>query len=582
VGGPAGPNEETHGYAEYRLTIQNHSPTAGHRVTLTIPGSGMGMGRWAHLRSIKCSAEVEPGEEVPLSLFQPNLPLAYGQAGLQVAIDGRVAREPVPLPLQHNRGNRLLSVPAPASEMFSRSILAPSHLTKELDANVYKTAIGQPPFSGQSPFGSRGGIWKNKQYHYVDFYFFHEAQVSSWSNHWLSYSGYDGVVLRAADVEAISAEGKAALWQYVECGGSLLIVGSFAVPSGWNKTRTELDGLTTGYYPGFGQCLTTQEANIGKWEPEQWRLIATMWDQSARPWRDVQTRNEANRRFPVVENIHIPVRTLFLVMLVFAIVIGPVNIHVLTRINRRFWLLWTVPLVSLLTCAGVVGFMTRSEGWQGQVRIEGMTILDETTQRATSAGWLGLYTPMTPPDGLHFHHDTEVTPHLLVPPNEFRTGSPRTIDWTRNDQNLRSGWVTARMPSHFLLRCSERRPEHLVVNREKDGSLSLLNALGAPIGSLWLADREGKIHTASAVEVGAKTTLAPTTRQAAGKGARLREAFSQDWLRLVDTVSAAPEEYLRPGHYLAVLDSAPFFPQGLRSAALRPSRSVVLGIMKTR
>ena len=69
--------------------------------------------------------------------------------------------------------------------------------------------------------------------------------------------------------------------------------------------------------------------------------------------------------------------------------------------------------------------MTLSEGWQGYARIEGMTILDENEQRATSVGWLGLYTLTTPEGGLHFHPDTELTPHLRLELNTSRSGSPR-------------------------------------------------------------------------------------------------------------------------------------------------------------
>jgi len=62
----------------------------------------------------------------------------------------------------------------------------------------------------------------------------------------------------------------------------------------------------------------------------------------------------------------------------------------------------------------------------------------------------------------------------------------------------------------------------------------------------------------------------------------LRRAFADDWLGLVDAMAAQPEAYLRPDCYLAVLDSAPFHPQGLAFPASRRSRSVVFGIMKQR
>jgi hypothetical protein len=585
LGGDLGSNEELHGYAEYRFAIQNHSPTTSHRVRLTLPRITPALPSMVHLRSMKRTVEVQPNEKMSVSLFQPSMDWGFGNVDMQVEIDGRTAKEAGIVPYKRNRGYWMVRDTARPPDLFSRSILTPARLTGQFRSNAFKSTVGKPPFVGNSPFGMTSGTnypYKGKlvDYSYPHLYFFHEARVTSWSRHWLGYSGHDGVVLAEADLKAFRPRERAALGQYVECGGSLLILGSFRAPAAWNRTRIQLDGMTT-YYPGFGQCLVVQETDINKWEPDQWHVIAAMWDRSARPWEDVQTPSDAQQRFPVVENIRIPVRTLFVVLLIFSLMIGPLNIYVLTRSRRRFWLLWTVPVVSFLTCAAVAGFMILSEGWQGYARIGGMTILDETTGRASSAGWLGLYPLTTPEGGLHFHTDTEITPHLRPERQGYRTGSPRTIEWT-DDQILRSGWVTARMPAHFLVRSSERREEHLDVSKETDGSLTVVNALGVPIVSLWVADAAGKIYTASDISAGGKATLTATARNAAGTGARLREAYSKDWLRLVDTISAAPEEYLRLGCYLAVLDSAPFFQTGLRSAVMRPSRSVILGIMKAR
>jgi hypothetical protein len=287
----------------------------------------------------------------------------------------------------------------------------------------------------------------------------------------------------------------------------------------------------------------------------------------------------------VVENLRIPVRGLFTVMLLFTILIGPVNIYVLKRLRRRIWLLWTVPAFSLLTCTGVVGFMFLSEGWQPHARAEGVTILDETSQRATSIGWLGLYSPLTPAGGLHFSYDTELTPHLVSrSPGSHSGGSQlgRTINWT-DDQDLSSGWLTPRLPAHFLLRTSAgERPERVLVEKEKDGSLGLTNALKVPIAAIWVADATGKIHTATALTVDGKTPLTPTAKQAAGTAPKMRQAFTQDWLLMVDSLSAHPEEYLRPGCYIALLDAAPFLEQGVRDADTGKTRSVVFGIMKAR
>jgi hypothetical protein len=233
----------------------------------------------------------------------------------------------------------------------------------------------------------------------------------------------------------------------------------------------------------------------------------------------------------------------------------------------------------LLTCAAVVAYMTLTDDWEGTVRAEGLTILDENAQRATTIGWLALFSPQTPGDGLRFSRDTELSPHVDGSSNGSHAS--RAIDWS-TDQHLTSGWLTARIPAHFLVRTTEERPEHLALDRRADGSLAVTNALGAAIRTMWFADGDGAVYTADALPAEGTTVLQRTDRRAAGAASRLREAFGREWLSLVDELAAAPQDYLRPGCYIAVLDAAPFIAQGLASATPRRCRSVVFGIMAKR
>ena len=574
--------EDAHGYVEYRISILNHSPTARHRVSLTIPKKTEVSTPSGHLlRALKATAEVAPASAGAVSLFQPNLPLNYSAHGLDVAVDGRPSAASGPLVLQHDRGDRQARRSQPRPAAFTRSILT-TDLAGLLQPQVFQSAVGQPlPTEAHPSIGFISGTYQNQPYHYIPLDRFHDAAVPvhSWSTHWLGYSSHDGIVLRGADLQAAPAAVLAALRQYVECGGSLLVVGATPLPDGWNWARHDQHGLAA-YYPGFGQCLVMPKTAIDQWKPREWRAIVAMWEQSVRPWTAVQTPDAANQRFPVVDSVNMPIRDLFSVMLVFAILIGPVNILVLSWARRRIWLLWTVPTFSLLTCAAVVAYMSLTEDWQGRkARLKGLTILDERAGRATSIGWLGLYTPYTPGDGLHFSKDTELSPHLLMKTYDFFP--PRTMDWS-TDQHLTSNWLIARIPAHFLVRTTAECSQRLVVDRHADGSRSCVNGLNATIATVWVADADGQIYTATDVPPDGKAALARTTRKAAGTGAHLRQAFAADWLEVVDAMAAEPQAYLQPRCYLAVLDAAPFIPLGLDSPTSERSRSVVFGIMPAR
>src|SRR5205085_786212 len=128
----------------------------------------------------------------------------------------------------------------------------------------------------------------------------------------------------------------------------------------------------------------------------------------------------ANAAFPVVENDKVPVRSTVMIMLAFVVVIGPVNLIVLSRLNRRTWLLWTIPAISGFTCLLVFVYSLLREGVTPTVRIEAMTMLDQVNRRATTIGTEAFYCPLTPSRGLLFNSETEATP--LV----------GTADWDRS------------------------------------------------------------------------------------------------------------------------------------------------------
>jgi hypothetical protein len=291
----------------------------------------------------------------------------------------------------------------------------------------------------------------------------------------------------------------------------------------------------------------------------------------------------ANLEFPVVESLTVPVRGLFLMMILFVIVIGPLNLFVLSRKKKKIWLLWTVPLISLITCVAVSGYTILSEGWSSKARTAAITVLDEASHRATTIGWSAFYAPLTPGEGLHYGYETEIMPQI-GPVYGYRgggeSGGLRSIDWSE-DQHLASGWVSARVPAHLKIRKSEMRRERVTLNRGQDGSLTMVNGLGAEVRELWLADWDGKVYRANRIVAGASSdlTLQPNLRTS-GIAEALRTAFvDYNWFDMSKWTNG-PHSLLMQGCYIAVLDSSPFLDEGLRSVGARRSESVVYGIMK--
>jgi hypothetical protein len=119
---------------------------------------------------------------------------------------------------------------------------------------------------------------------------------------------------------------------------------------------------------------------------------------------------------------------------------------------------------------------------------------------------------------------------------------------------------------------------------EKDGAqLVIVNGLGASIQSLWLADHDGRIHTAANVVAGQRAVLS-----ASGESVSAQTGVSV----LLERLSYSPWGHggsneiatsLVPGSYFAELESNPFVENGLgeraSSARLR-SLALVFGLLE--
>jgi hypothetical protein len=320
---------------------------------------------------------------------------------------------------------------------------------------------------------------------------------------------------------------------------------------------------------------------IDKWDGECVKALAESWMRTTQTWQNQGRTQTAHEKFPVVDSLGIPVKGLFVLMLLFTLVIGPINLLVLTYKKRRIWLLWTTPVISLLTCLAVLGYMLLSEGWKGHLRTETVTLLDEGSHRATTIGWTGVYSPLTPSDGLHFHYETEVASQRMR--ERWRPGAHAcTLDWS-GDQHLGSGWVEARVPAIFRVRKSELRRERVMIRREPDGQLSMVNGLGTEIRRFWYADNDKLVYTAADVAPGARVVLkAENTDIPDQPGEELRQIYlSDNWLLKMQEIVQTPLRRLRPRSYLAELDDSPFLEDALPGAGTRKCHAFVLGLVKS-
>ncbi len=543
------------GYDEYRATIINRSPTKTHRVMVEMIGGSYG----ETVSAVRRAAESAPSSVATVSLFKPQGSAGYG---FWVSIDGE--RQDEAIDFDASRTSAWISHSHNAFFVLSsRNVEKSGLMNNAAVVEGFKNASGESEVA----------------------YLAYKSPMSEWSGNWLGYSGFDAVLITAEELREAPDAVRSALWSYVECGGAMVVIGGLDIPGQWPNIPIQWwerrgiiagAGNTDSYSVGFGRVTVIEAADIERVTSSRWQAIKLDWKNSRPAKKAYYDIEDINRDFTVIERIGIPVRGLFVLMLAFVVVIGPVNLIWLARRRRKIWMLWTVPAIALITCLAITGYALFAEGVSATSRTEAWTILDESSHRATTIGWTAFYAPITPGEGLRFSYDTELIPEF--PQNWLYQGGAdaRTIDFTTG-QHLDSGWITARVPAYFRFRKSETRRERLTISRSENGSIRVVNGLGTDIRQIWLADRDGKIHKAESIQAGAQSSLSPTTVKAAGHD--LRELYGAgDWPGKMKYVEQNAAQYLTPGSYLAVLDASPFVEEGLKDLKTRKGRALIYGV----
>lgn len=407
-----------------------------------------------------------------------------------------------------------------------------------------------------------------------------ELEASGWSESWLAFTCFDLVVLSRTDLAAMNAAQQNALRSYVEAGGGLAVVDAQELPKalaggGAVKDLRQSDGnYVQRYSIGFGECLLTSAAAITQHTSAPLNALREMARQGGQPWQSLPTDANANSEFPVIEDARIPVRGIVFIMLAFILVVGPVNIFLCARANNRIAMLWTIPLISFVTCAVVFGYSLMSEGITPTTRTEALTFLDQAAHRATTLARQAFYTPLTPGDGLRYSHDTEVTP--LVEVNRYNGGNSRELELSQS-QHLTRGWVTARVPAHFALRKSETRRERITVQRLPDGRVTVVNGLGADIQTFWLRDDQGRLFKGEGLKAGQNVPLQTEKSEAFGATTLLSALYQGSWVAAHDALTNNTAGQVRPNTYFAVLAEAPFIETGLAKPGKARARQTIIG-----
>lgn len=557
----------THGYMEYRFAINNKSDRS-HQVTLYFSNPGGGRFGETTIGNASTTVVVEPKSETTATILQPPVPFSYYTPTLRIRIDN--GREQNLNFTASNHGfqrhsysgsgtvcNILVSnkITANQRELLERGTLEPE-----------KTETEQENAMGMGGYGMRArtptsthAVWQS------------EVPIDQWSDQWLGYTRFDCIVVNNDDMQAMKAEAFRAVRRYVEMGGMFVVLDSRSsqLPKHWVKDADSFAAGITRYDGVQGEAFLmasggNEESGIN-FLRERMLDVARRYDGIMR-----STENNAEtleRIVPMGLSYGVPVRSLVVLVIFFALLIGPVNMLALGFLKRRVWLIWTIPLTSIIASFTVLGLVVFSEGVKKVTSAKTVTILDQRRGEALTSGIVGFYRTFSPPGGIVYSNGTEVTP--IVGNMEGLSLGLQTA----GSQHLTQNWIRPRIPSFYYLR--KVAPSNVRLAFDWNGEPTVTNGLGVKISDLSVVSPDGKRYSADLLEPGQKVVLKLESTRASSEEHVLFKASSSFDSQV--TRGSLPD--LSRGTYVATIEGvSPFLEPGIDNMKSHTQVNTIFGI----
>lgn len=347
------------------------------------------------------------------------------------------------------------------------------------------------------------------------------------------------------------------------------------------------------------------------------------WMQYQRQGVSYARQNSDFMTFLIEGTGRVPVMSFVVLITLFVIVIGPINYLLLRRWKRLFVLLVTVPVGAGIVTLALFGYALVSDGLGVQTRNRSLTHLDQRSGKMECWARQSYYAGLSPSGGLKYPLDSAVFPIEERPwSNNSGSGRSRTLVWTDDEQQLRSGYLRSREPAQFLVVRSAASQKKIALEVPQSGELTATNQLGVKIVHLVARNRDGNYFQGSDLAAGGKQKLQPVSdfnsavmpMSMAYNNARpslplgyetssysmglfgFREGYGYNYYYRSDYDSRIPSpsfqasilemelrratvsnQELEPGSYFALVDQSPEMPLGYARVTERGSFHAVLG-----
>ena len=388
---------------------------------------------------------------------------------------------------------------------------------------------------------------------------------------WLGYTSLRAVFIGATEWSQLNDDQKSALLSWTACGGDLMFVGGSLADLFGTPQATRADETTEpqvrGYFLGRIHTPPLEQVEASglpamlviadKRQDSNWALPVN----SAKDWGIITARGF---RMPIPGVDRIPARTYLFILLIFSVIVGPVNYWFLKRKGQQVLLVLTAPLISAGFILLLAGYVVAGDGIGVRGRAMTFTMLDQVRHQAATRASLSLYAAgMSPRGGLRFSRETAVFP-LGHDGNGVRESF--TLDLA-DGQRFSSGLLQARSPANFETIGFYSARERLTFSRSGN-TVTVANGLGATVRMLIYKDGQGTYHLARPLPAGATEAMSGGTLESS-QVVPPSLPLAGRLLYLLD--------HQPTGSYIAVLERSPFWDPGIAGLEERESFHLVLG-----
>jgi hypothetical protein len=325
---------------------------------------------------------------------------------------------------------------------------------------------------------------------------------------WRGYTGLGDLWLSEDDWLALEAPARSAMLDWVSIGGRIYLVQN----SGSPKPLAQLQLPAANgdeIRHGFGSIL------LRKWDGHALDITRTPED-IAKPENDFEKplNSDYQGRWPLRErvgSIRINGTLIMIAVLIFAALVGPVNLFWLARAGQRHRLFWTTPL---LTLAATLLFALASifyDGFGGTgARITAIFLLPGDHKMA-------LLQEQVSKTGILLRSDFATREPFLMLPIKLSTRGERNHLALSESANSRGGWFASRSLQAQLLKTVRSTRGTLSVAWTGNGG-TITSSLDVPLTDVFVKDASGRLFKVASLGTGEKqrlTTASETEFQSA-------------------------------------------------------------------